>query len=204
MSGSPRTRLKGAQRRELIVEAARREFAARGYDAASVGRIARDAGVARTVLYDHFPSKHDLFVHVLDAEQAELLAHLRAALASEGTTEERWRGTFDAFFAFVAEHPLGWALLFPERPPLHEDGSREYGRARAESNRVLASLLAADAQRAGLTPDTVRARALLAVHRDGLIAAARWWTEHPGVTREEMVDAAMAALWTGFGGLQPR
>jgi AcrR family transcriptional regulator len=201
---APKTRLKGSQRRELIVEAALPEFAERGYEAASVGRIARAAGVSRTVLYDHFTSKHSLFVEVLDAEQGELLSYLRAALGSEGTTEERWRATFDAFFTFVEEHPLGWRLLFPSHPPLNPEGAQEYRRIRGVSNRVLADLLAADAQRAGLEPDTVRARALFAIHRDGLIAAARWWAGHPSVARPEVVDAAMAALWTGFGGLQPR
>ena len=201
---APKTRLKGSQRRELIVEAALPEFAQRGYDAASVGRIARAAGVARTVLYDHFPSKHALFVEVLDNEQHELLQYLSAALGSEGTTEERWRGAFDAFFSFVEEHPLGWRLLFPNHPPLNSEGVQEYRRIRDESNRVLADLLAADARRAGLEPETVRARALFAIHRDALTAAARWWEGHPQVSRAEIVDAAMAALYTGFGGLQPK
>jgi AcrR family transcriptional regulator len=200
---TPKTRLKGSQRRELIVAAALPEFAQRGYEAASVGRIARAAGVARTVLYDHFPSKHALFVEVLDVEDQVLLSFLRAALGSEGTTEERWRATFDAFFSFVEQHPLGWRLLFPSHPPLNPEGAQEYRRIRAESNRVLADLLAADAHHAGLEPETVRARALFAMHRDGLIAAARWWAGHPNVPRPEVVDAAMAALWTGFGGLQP-
>lgn len=199
----PKTRLKGPQRRELIVAAALPEFAQRGYEAASVGRIARAAGVARTVLYDHFPSKHALFVELLDAEQGALLQHLTAALGSEGTTEQRWRAAFDAFFSFVEQHPLGWRLLFPTHPPLNSEGAEQYHRIRAESNRILADLLAADARRAGLEPDTVRARALFAIHRDGLAAAARWWEGHPQVERAEVVDAAMAALWTGFGGLQP-
>ena len=200
---APKTRLKGSQRRELIVNAALPEFAERGYEGASVGRIARAAGVARTVLYDHFPSKHALFVEVLDVEQEELLSYLRTALISEGTTEERWRATFDAFFGFVEAHPLGWRLLFPSHPPVSAEGTHEYRRIRAASNRVLADLLVADAHRAGLEPNTVRARALFAMHRDGLIAAARWWGGHPDVTRPEVVDAAMAALWTGFGGMQP-
>jgi AcrR family transcriptional regulator len=198
-----KTRLPGAQRRGLIVEAALPEFAQRGYEAASVGRIARAAGVARTVLYDHFLSKHALFIEVLDVQQQALLSYLSAALGSEGTTEHRWRAAFDAFFAFVEEQPLGWQLLFPSRPPLDAEAAEDYHRLRAASNRVLASLLADDARRAGLEPDTVRARALFAIHRDGLTAAARWWEGHPHVTRPEIVDAAMAALWTGFGGLQP-
>jgi AcrR family transcriptional regulator len=200
---SPRTRLRGPQRRELIVEAATAEFAQRGYDAASVGRIARAAGVARTVLYDHFSSKHALFVEVLGLEQEALLRYLSAGLRSRGTTEERWRAAFEAFFTFVEEQPLGWRLLFPSHPPLRAEAAEDYRRLRAASNRVLASLLADDARRAGLEPDTVRARAVFAIHREALTAAARWWQNHPEVSRSEMVDSAMDALWTGFGGLQP-
>ncbi len=200
---TPRTRLKGPQRRELIVDAALSEFAQRGYEAASVGRIAIAAGVTRTVLYDHFPSKHALFVEVLGQEQRALLEHLGAALSSEGSTEDRWRATFDAFFAFVEQHPRGWRLLFPDNPPLSHEAAQEYRHLRSEFNRILADLLADDARSAGLEPATVRARALFAIHRDALTAAARWWQDHPQVTRAEMVDAAMAALWTGFGGLQP-
>ncbi len=200
---TPRTRLKGSQRRELIVEAALPEFAERGYESASVGRIASAAGVTRTVLYDHFRSKHALFVQVLGLEQQALLEHLSRALSSEGSTKDRWRATFDAFFVFVEQHPRGWRLLFPDNPPLNLEAAQEYHHLRAEFNLILADLLADDARRAGLEPETVRARALFAIHRDALTAAARWWQEHPQVTREELVDAAMAALWTGFGGLQP-
>jgi len=200
---APKTRLRAPQRRELIVGAALPEFAQHGYEAASVGRIARAAGVARTVLYDHFPSKHALFVEVLGLEQQALLRYLSAALGSQGTTEDRWRAAFDAFFAFVEEQPLGWQLLFPSNPPLNPEAARDYRRLRAASNRILASLLAADARRAGLEPETVRARAVFAIHREALTAAARWWQSHPQVSRSEMVDSAMAALWTGFGGLQP-
>jgi AcrR family transcriptional regulator len=200
---TPRTRLRGSQRRELIVGAATAEFAQRGYEAASVGRIATAAGVTRTVLYDHFPSKHTLFVEVLGFEQKAMLRYLSAALGSAGSTEDRWRAAFDAFFAFVEEQPLGWRLLFPSNPPLDVKAAEEYRRVRAESNHVLASLLADDARHAGLEPDSIRARAVFAIHRDALTAAARWWQSHPQVTRAEIVDSAMAALWTGFGGLQP-
>jgi AcrR family transcriptional regulator len=202
-TGAPKSRIPGAQRRELVIEAALGEFAAVGYEAASVGRIATAAGVSRTVLYDHFPSKLALFTDLLATEQQELLAYLRTALESEGSAEERWRDTFDAFFRFSEERPLAWRLLYPSRPPLDADAAREYRRARAESNLVMADLLAADARHAGLDPQSVPARAIFAMHRDALVAAIRWWQNHVDVTRAELVEAAMAALWTGFGGLQP-
>jgi AcrR family transcriptional regulator len=200
---APKSRLPGSQRRELVIEAALAEFAEIGYEAASVGRIARAAGVARTVLYDHFPSKLALFTELLATEGEVLLAYMSAALESAGSVEDRWRATFDAFFRFVEDQPLAWRLLYPTRPPLDPEAAAASRRARSESNRVMARLLAADARRAGLEPDTVAARAVFAMHRDALTGAARWWQAHPGVERIEIVEAAMAALWTGFGGLQP-
>jgi AcrR family transcriptional regulator len=191
------------RRRELIVGAAVEEFAELGYEAAAIGRIAAAAGVSRTVLYDHFPSKLELYKELLHTEQQQLISYLSAAFDSPGTTEDRWRAAFDAFFRFVEERPLAWHLLYPRRPPLDDDAAQAYRRQRDESNRMLAELLAADARRAGLEPRTVRARAVFAMHRNALIAAARWWATHPEVAREEIVEAAMAALWTGFGGLQP-
>jgi AcrR family transcriptional regulator len=74
---APKRRLRGTARRALIVDAALEEFAIHGYEAASMGRIGRRAGVTRTVLYDHFPSKRALFAALLEAEHTELLAHLR-------------------------------------------------------------------------------------------------------------------------------
>jgi AcrR family transcriptional regulator len=200
---APKSRIPGAQRRELVIEAALAEFAAVGYEAASVGRIATAAGVSRTVLYDHFPSKLALFRDLLATEQQELLAYLSAALESEGPTEQRWRATFDAFFRFYEERSMAWLLLYPSRPPLDADADAAYHGVRSEYNRVMADLLAADARRAGLEPQSVAARAVWAMHRDALIAAVRWWQNHPDVSRSELVEAAMAALWTGFGGMQP-
>jgi AcrR family transcriptional regulator len=57
-----------------IVAAARRLFAAHGFDATSVDDIAARAGVAKGSLYHHFPSKEALFERVLDGVQAELAA----------------------------------------------------------------------------------------------------------------------------------
>jgi hypothetical protein len=48
----------------------------------------------------------------------------------------------------------------------------------------MASILAADARRAGLEPDSVRGRAVFHMHRNALQAAVRWWRTHPDVSRE--------------------
>jgi AcrR family transcriptional regulator len=196
---TPRSRLPAAERRSLIVRAALDEFAEVGYEAASMGRIARAAGVTRSVLYDHFPSKHALFVELLTEWHGALLDHMGQALGGSGSMRERMRATFDAFFAFAEEHPVAWRLLFPDHPPLDPEAAEEMRRRRGESNRVLARLLVADARRAAIDPESAVGRAVFAMHQEALHGVARWWRSHPEVTREELVEAATATLWTGLG-----
>lgn len=196
---SPKPRLRGHQRRDLIIGAALREFAQRGYEPASMGQIAAAAGVSRTVLYDHFPSKHALFVEVLSSEHDALLDHLSEPIASEAPMRERIRATFDAFFAFAEDRPLAFSLLFPDHPPIDPAVAAEYRKRRATSNRLLSGLLVADARRAGIDTDSPVGRAVFVMHQEALQGATRWWQSHPGVQRQELVEAAMAALWTGLG-----
>jgi AcrR family transcriptional regulator len=51
--------------REQVLRAAASEFAARGYDAARVDRIAAKARVNKAMIYYHFGSKLELYVEVL-------------------------------------------------------------------------------------------------------------------------------------------
>jgi len=70
----------GAKRRQII-EGARLVFLAQGFDGASMGEIARKAGVSKGTLYVYFASKEDLFQVVAydeclaQAEQVFTLDH---------------------------------------------------------------------------------------------------------------------------------
>jgi AcrR family transcriptional regulator len=201
---APRRRLHAAARRILIVDAALDEFAAHGYEGASMGRIARSAGVSRPVLYDHFPSKRALFVALLEAKHADLLSHLREAMIADVSPEERMRASLDAFFGFAEREPQACRLLFPEHAPVDRSVAADHRRARAEANRLLAQMLAPEARRAGLDPESHVAQAIFAVQQAALHGAVRWWHAHPNVTREELVTAAMGLMWTGMSGLERR
>jgi AcrR family transcriptional regulator len=50
------------ERREQVLEAAVKEFAARGYHAASTTAIAKRAGISQPYIYALFPSKRELFL----------------------------------------------------------------------------------------------------------------------------------------------
>ncbi len=65
-----------------IMEGARAVFLARGFDAASMGDIAREAGVSKGTLYVYFNSKEELFQQIVEEEcraQAEQVFSLNSS-----------------------------------------------------------------------------------------------------------------------------
>ena len=66
---SPKTtrqRIPAAERRDALIEAAVREFAASGFHGTPVDRIARSVGVAQPYVFSLFGSKRELFLAAVD------------------------------------------------------------------------------------------------------------------------------------------
>jgi AcrR family transcriptional regulator len=76
---SPSTRLTGDERREAVIRAATREFAARGFAGTSTEAIARRVGVSQPYLFQLFGTKKELFI------AAVRLCFARTAAAFEET-----------------------------------------------------------------------------------------------------------------------
>src|SRR5579883_2089014 len=72
-----RTRMRGEERRELILQSAKRVFARSTYAEASTGELARESGVTEPMLYKHFGSKKGLFLAVLGEFSAQFLRLLQ-------------------------------------------------------------------------------------------------------------------------------
>ncbi|GAA4875077.1 TetR/AcrR family transcriptional regulator [Pseudonocardia benzenivorans] len=70
--------------RELVLDAARRVFLARGYAGATVEAIADEAGFSKGVVYSQFDGKADLLLTLLDERIAERAAQ-NARLVEAGT-----------------------------------------------------------------------------------------------------------------------
>lgn len=75
-SAAPRRarRASSDRTREILLDAALREFADKGFDGARVDQIALLTGLNKNVLYHHFESKDGLFAAVLERTYAEIRA----------------------------------------------------------------------------------------------------------------------------------
>ncbi len=78
--------VRAAATREAIMEAARHEFGANGYDRATTRAIARRAGVAEGTLYRHFSGKQELLTACL---ADVVLAPIHTLFCDDGRTDRQ-------------------------------------------------------------------------------------------------------------------
>jgi AcrR family transcriptional regulator len=111
--------------RDLIVRAALRCFAEKGYDGSSTRDIATQAGVNQGLIPYYFGSKLKLWQAAVDLAFAELAAGLEATRADTSVTSERERVglLLRNYVRFVARNPEFVRLM-------HEEGKRRGPRMR--------------------------------------------------------------------------
>jgi AcrR family transcriptional regulator len=80
------------EKRRLILQAAVRVFARKGFHASRVGDIAEEAGIAHGLLYHYFDSKDELLETIFHDTWSELLAAMRDVEESEAAAREQLRG----------------------------------------------------------------------------------------------------------------
>src|SRR3972149_11829628 len=79
-AGVARVRREGlrAERRQAILDAAMKVFAQRGYAAATIRAIAREANIAQGTIYLYFPSKRDILLALYRSMILESLEEIMA------------------------------------------------------------------------------------------------------------------------------
>src|SRR5919107_2508883 len=70
-------RISSEERRDQLVDAAVKEFAANGFHATSTTAIAKRAGISQPYVYALFPNKHELFL----AANLRVVGRIRGAFA---------------------------------------------------------------------------------------------------------------------------
>ncbi|SFT38518.1 transcriptional regulator, TetR family [Arthrobacter sp. ov118] len=111
-SGQRSARLPRDERRAQLLAAAHEVFVANGYHGAAMDEIAETAHVSKPVLYQHFPSKRDLYLALLDSHLSTLIDLLLGALNSTTDNDERVQAVMRAYFRFIANDDQAHRLVF--------------------------------------------------------------------------------------------
>lgn len=102
---APPAPTKGERTRRRILDAAERVFGEKGYHAASIADITREAEVAMGTFYVYFPSKRDALVELVRTTGHEMRAELAGATAGLSARAEIERAGITAFLRWVGRHP---------------------------------------------------------------------------------------------------
>ncbi|QAY87666.1 TetR/AcrR family transcriptional regulator [Pseudomonas arsenicoxydans] len=79
------------RKREAIIQAAIAEFRANGFDITSMDKIAATAGVSKRTVYNHFPSKEELFAEILNQLWARVTAEQETSYHHDQPLREQMR-----------------------------------------------------------------------------------------------------------------
>ena len=116
MSDNPVRRGRPGHDQETVLRTAIDLFNRQGYDASSMGDLARELGLTKSAIYHHVPSKEHLLERALDEALDELSAALDQVQADHATSpEQRLRSAVRASVVVLAEHLPAVTLLLRVR-----------------------------------------------------------------------------------------
>jgi TetR/AcrR family transcriptional regulator len=94
------------EKKKLIMEVARQEFAVFGYKRTTIDEIVRKAGVAKGTFYLYFKSKAELFKEVLKEIRSEIMVEYTAGLQQSTSPAEMLEYTLRFSLESLEKHPL--------------------------------------------------------------------------------------------------
>ena len=189
-------RLPRDERRAQLLAAALEVFTAAGSHSAAMDEIADRAGVSKPVLYQHFPSKLDLYLAVLDTHIDSLVFAIQRAIQSTPENSIRVQATIAAYFDFIEADGEAFRLLFESDMNVEPAVRERLNRMTYDCAAAVSAVISLDT---GLPQE---AAMLLGV---GLIGSAqvtaRHWLERDSkLTREQAQNLVTNIIWRGISG----
>jgi TetR/AcrR family transcriptional regulator, fatty acid metabolism regulator protein len=102
------------EKRRLLIDAAARVFARKGFHASRVGDIAEEAGVAHGLLYHYFDSKDDVLDTIFREHWEQVLERLHAVESSNDDPPEQLRGVAEVLLRGWLREPDVVAVVVRE------------------------------------------------------------------------------------------
>ena len=191
-----RARLPRDERRAMLLSAALEVFTVSGFHAASMDDIADRANVSKPVLYQHFPSKLDLYLAVLDLHIDSLVFALQKAIASTKENKNRVKATVDAYFGFIDSEGGAFRLLFESDMNVEPQVRQRLNRMTYDCAAAVSAVISIDT---GLPKEESM---MLAIGLIGLVQiTARHWLEKDGKIDRDKASAMVTNLmWRGISG----
>jgi AcrR family transcriptional regulator len=196
MSEDKVNRLPRDERRAQLLSAALEVFTVAGYHSAAMDEIADRAKVSKPVLYQHFPSKLELYLAVLDLHIDSLVFAIQKAIAEHRDNADRVKATVEAYFGFIDSEGEAFRLLFESDMSLEPQVRERLNRMTYDCAAAVSAVISIDT---GLAKEESM---MLAVGLIGIVqTTARHWLDRDGkIDRTRATELVMNLIWRGISG----
>ncbi|MGX1176465.1 MULTISPECIES: TetR/AcrR family transcriptional regulator [Pseudomonas] len=184
------------RKREAILQAAIAEFRSSGFEITSMDKIAATAGVSKRTVYNHFPSKEELFAEILNRLWNSITAEQDMPYSSQTPLREQLQTLLQAKLHLLADEnfldlariAIAATIHSPERA---QDMVSRMGQ-REEGLTVWIRQAQADGRLKPVEP------AFAAQQMHGLLKTFAFWPQvsmgQPSLTQEEQTRVIESAL----------
>jgi len=196
VSDEKTNRLPRDERRAQLLVAALEVFTVAGYHSAAMDEIADRAKVSKPVLYQHFPSKLELYLAVLDLHIDSLVFAIQKAISANRENSARVAATVEAYFGFIDSEGEAFRLLFESDMSVEPQVRERLNRMTYDCAAAVSAVISIDT---GLGKEESM---MLAVGIIGTVqTSARHWLDRDGkIDRRRATELVMNLIWRGISG----
>jgi AcrR family transcriptional regulator len=194
----PEADARRAARRLELLDAADRAVRRDG-PAASMDRIAAEAGIAKPILYRYFGDKGGLYKALAERYVAAIVDELRRSWVQRDDPRALIAATIDSYLAFIEREREAYRFLMHRAVAERPEAQATVGEFIRQIANEVALVLGEELRRFGLDSGAAEPWAHGIV---GMVhLAGDRWLEHRTMPRAALVDYLVSLLWNGFAGL---
>jgi AcrR family transcriptional regulator len=170
-------------------------FSEKGFHATAMDDIAERAGISKPILYQHFASKQDLYLGVLDERVDVLVAQVSNAIDSTTGNQARLEAAIACYFRLVDDADRGYRLIFESDFTTNHDVRARVEDVVAQVSRVVGTEVM---RQTGMSMGEAN---ILAGGLCGMAQAAAWRWLRLGrpIPMEQAVAQTLNLAWNGLG-----
>lgn len=191
-SGVP-VSMESARRTQIMVSGLE-VFTEKGFHLASMDDIAKRAGVSKPILYQHFSSKQDFYLGILDERVEVIVQQIGDAINGAEGNRNRLEAAIACYFKLIDDADHGFRLIFESDFTTNHEVRARVEDVVAQVSRVVGTEVA------NQTGKSIGEANILAGGLCGMAQAAAWRWLRLGrpIAMEDAISQTLDLAWNGL------
>lgn len=187
-------------RRTQVMVSGLEVFAEKGFHLASMDDIAERAGVSKPISYQHFSSKQDFYLGVLDERVEFLVQHITESIDAAIGNRNRLEAAIACYFKLVDDADQGFRLIFESDFTMNHEVRARVEDVVAQVSRIVGTEVAKQ------TGKSIGEANILAGGLCGMAQAAAWRWLRLGrpISMESAISQTLDLAWHGLSAVNTK